>query len=298
MNTEYLKTFLALAKNGSFAQTAKDLLVAQSTISNRIRELEDAAGQKFFARNRSRSELTQAGEIFLEYAEKMLSLEERAIAQVNLTCKYSDRLALGTVYAFYDSYMCKALAPFVEDHPEISVNVIFGHSKKIIAECRMENIDIGFAHHPYQHPEYHCQLLKEDDVILITGSENQEYRGGIPASCIQELPIIYSNFLYSTTHDWLFTKCQRFQLELEIASKALPFVKNGRWYTLLDRRQAQPALDAGEIAEIPVLNGKIPPVQYYSIYNKRKEKSAAVQNFLRQLSFCCPFTENLGTAGP
>lgn len=268
MNTEYLKTFLDLAKSSSFSRTAKDNVVVQSTVSNRIRELENTVGQKLFIRAHRRIELTPAGRALLEYAEKIISLEEKAIEQANLSERYSDRLVLGTVYAFYDVCLEKALETFIDAYPRISVNVVFGHSGRIIAGCRNENIDIGFSHYPFDHPEYHCELFAEDDVILIGNAQNQIYRDGILSSMVRELPIIYSNFLYETSHNWLFSKHQQFQLELEIGIKALPFVLRGNGYTLLARRLVQDAISAGQVVEIPILDGAIPPVRYYSIRKK------------------------------
>ena len=51
MNIDYLRTFLTLAENGSFSETAKEHIVVQSTVSSRIQELEKELGQSLFIRN-------------------------------------------------------------------------------------------------------------------------------------------------------------------------------------------------------------------------------------------------------
>lgn len=48
MNIDYLRTFLTLAENGSFSETAKEHIVVQSTVSSRIQELEKELGQSLF----------------------------------------------------------------------------------------------------------------------------------------------------------------------------------------------------------------------------------------------------------
>ena len=49
MNIDYLRTFLTLAENGSFSETAKEHIVVQSTVSSRIQELEKVGAESFYS---------------------------------------------------------------------------------------------------------------------------------------------------------------------------------------------------------------------------------------------------------
>ena len=279
MNTEQLATFLSLTETGNFSQTAKDLIVAQSTISNRIRELEREVGQPLFVRSHSRTDLTQAGKALFGYAEEMVNLERKAIEEANQAAKFTGRLTLGTAYAYYDTELYKIIEAFLPQHPEISLRVVFGHSGRILSECKKGVIDIGFSHHPYYNPEYCCELIAEDAVILVTNAKNLEHCGGLPLSAMKDLPFISSNFLYGSTHNWLFSRHRQFQLEIDIAANVIRFLKQGNWYTLLARKLVEEQIASGELLEIPILDGSIPPVQYYRIY-KRTGVSAALQTWL------------------
>ena len=254
MNTEQLKTFLSIAETGNFSVSAKKMIVAQSTISKRIRELEKEVGQALFERGRAGASLTMAGKSLLEYAGRILSMEEKAIEQINRTHSFKGHLVLGTVYAYFDVYLKWLLARFLEEHPDISVQVVFGHTSRILSECLEGRADVGFTHHPYSHPEYQCELAEEDDVVLVTGEANTEWRDGISVEAVKRLPLIASNFLYASTHDWLFPRDQQFQLELDIAGHALPFLKQGKWYTMLARKMVERELATGELLEIPIRN--------------------------------------------
>ena len=86
MNIDYLRTFLTLAENGSFSETAKEHIVVQSTVSSRIQELEKELGQSLFIRSYNHAELTLAGQAFLEYAKNIVELENRAIDNRNGLC--------------------------------------------------------------------------------------------------------------------------------------------------------------------------------------------------------------------
>ena len=50
MNTESIKTFIMLSKMKNFTRTAERMYVAQSTVTNRICELENETGKKLFVR--------------------------------------------------------------------------------------------------------------------------------------------------------------------------------------------------------------------------------------------------------
>lgn len=280
MNTEQLKTFLSLAETKSFSLSAKNLILAQSTVSKRIRELEKEVGQKLFTRVHSGTILTTAGKTLLQYAEQMVNMEEKAKEQIHRKNQYQGYLVLGTVHAYFEGYLSKTLRSFIEEHPEISVNLKLNHTGDLISSVRQASLDIAFVHHPFHHPEYVCQLIEEDDVILITDFKNKTYGKGISHKEIKALPFISSNFLYSTTHSWLFPPSQQFQLEMDIAKQTLPFLKNSKWYTLLARKLAEAELQSGEFIEIPVLDAKIPPVQYYMIYRRDNAGQMAVKEWI------------------
>jgi LysR family transcriptional repressor of citA len=283
MNTAQLKTFLSLAETRNFSKSAEKLIVSQSTVSKRIQDLEKEVGQELFVRERAGIELTRAGKALLEYVEQIVNLEEKAFLQINRTSQYSGYLILGTVYAYYDLYLSKQLSRFMTLHPEISIRVKFGHSGLMLSEVGRGQIDIAFTHHPFQHPEYICKSLGDDDVILVTDAENREHGSGISYTRIKELPLLSSNFLYTTTQSWLFPRDQQFQLEVDIASCTLPLLRGQKWYTLLARKLVERQLASGELREVPVLDGNIPPVQYYLVYRKESARQTAVREWLELL---------------
>ena len=87
MNTEELKTFIFLAKVKNFTLAAEKLLIAQSTVTNRISELEKEVGKRLFSRGSKTVTLTEAGEIFLRYAERILELQDTSIEEIDACLK-------------------------------------------------------------------------------------------------------------------------------------------------------------------------------------------------------------------
>ena len=71
-----LKVFVTLAECGSFTEAAHLLGCSQPSVSQNIAQLEDASGCRLFLRNKGSVALTPAGERFLGYARRILSLYE------------------------------------------------------------------------------------------------------------------------------------------------------------------------------------------------------------------------------
>jgi len=285
LNTEQLSTFLSLVETKSFSLAAGNLFVAQSTVSKRISDLEAELGARLFTRDRSGAQLTAAGKALLEYAEQIVNMEEKAKEQIHRRNQYAGYLVIGTVFACYEAYLNEIVRVFLEKHPDISLRVNFGHSSRVIADVKRAALDVAFSHHPYDHPEYVCQLVEEDNAVLVTDAKNTVHIKGISHDKIKELPFISSNFLYATTHSWLFPQSQQFRLEMEIAKYTIPFLEGSGWYTLLARKLVEKELASGKLVEIPILDTQIPTVRYYVIYRKEGVHQMALRlwlDYLRQ----------------
>jgi len=77
-----LKTFRTVASLKSFNKAAKVLNYAQSTVSDQIRGLEEELNERLFIRSGKNIELTEPGEILMQYAQRILDIEEEAKSQI------------------------------------------------------------------------------------------------------------------------------------------------------------------------------------------------------------------------
>jgi LysR family transcriptional activator of nhaA len=74
LNYHHLRYFWTVATEGSLARAAEKLRVSQPSISEQIRELENALGEKLFQREGRNNRLTDTGRIVLGYADEIFSL--------------------------------------------------------------------------------------------------------------------------------------------------------------------------------------------------------------------------------
>src|SRR3954454_10218058 len=82
MELRQLRYFVAVARTRHFGQAAEQLHMAQSPLSQAIRQLESQIGATLFDRTTRRVDLTAAGEAFLRDAERILDALEDAQARV------------------------------------------------------------------------------------------------------------------------------------------------------------------------------------------------------------------------
>lgn len=76
MNEHQIQCVLAVAKHRSFTKAAKELFISQPTLSTNIQKIEESFGIKLFDRSSSPLRLTYAGEIFVNKAREIISLQE------------------------------------------------------------------------------------------------------------------------------------------------------------------------------------------------------------------------------
>jgi len=81
LELRHLRYFVAVADAGTFTRAAERLFVAQPTLSQQIRRLEQIVGTPLLHRRRGGVRLTAAGTVLLEAARDVLSAAGHAVAQ-------------------------------------------------------------------------------------------------------------------------------------------------------------------------------------------------------------------------
>ena len=82
MELRHLKYFQIVANERSFTKAAEKLNMSQPPLSRQIKDLENELGVKLFIRKYKNLELTEQGELFLDYANKIIDLSLESIRQV------------------------------------------------------------------------------------------------------------------------------------------------------------------------------------------------------------------------
>ena len=270
MNTEELKTFITLCKVKNFTLAAEQMLIAQSTVTNRIVELEKDVGKKLFDRASKKVVLTEEGRIFLKYAERILELQNTSVAEMNAVSAYRYKIAVGSVNATYESFVMPILDCCLHEADNVSVKVVIGHSMNLIQQLQDNVLDMVFSSIPLKRAGYECVEYDVDRLALVIGKKYNEYKDGVDEEGLKKMPYLMCDFL-SEIGEFirsLFPVDHVFKLEVDNSSKLLPYLEEGLGYSFMPYKMVKDKIDAGILEEIPLIGFKSLKVSTYLIYRQ------------------------------
>ncbi|MFO0208778.1 MAG: LysR family transcriptional regulator, partial [Betaproteobacteria bacterium] len=122
LDMDTLRAFVALADLGGLAQAGRRIGRTEAAISQQLKRLEERAGQDLFTRQGRRLKMTEAGELLLGYARRILALNDEALAAVR-GIDLSGQVRFGTSQDFGEAWLPPVLAQFRRAYPSISLEV-------------------------------------------------------------------------------------------------------------------------------------------------------------------------------
>ena len=281
MNTEELKTFIYLSKVKNFTLVAEQLFIAQSTVTNRISELEKEVGKKLFLRGSKTVKLTEAGEIFLRYAERILELQSTSIEEMNALSSHSRKFSIGAINACYEGYVKPLVDNCLKDNTVTSVKVMLGHSLDLIQHLQDNTLDMVFSAIPLKRTGFVCDVYDVDRMALVCKKGLNEYPDGITKAQLTKLPYLMCDFTLSDAGVFirsLFPQNHIFRLEVDNSSKLLPYLENGLGYTFLPYKVIKDKLENGVLEEVALQDFTAPNVTTYLIYRQSYDVTRFLEN--------------------
>jgi DNA-binding transcriptional LysR family regulator len=144
--TNLLRSFVAIVDTGSMLSATEHVFVTQSALSLQIKRLEELVQRPLFTREGRRLALTSAGEVMLDYARRVLSLHDEAIAAVS-SGKFTGPVRVGMVQDFADTLLVRVLGRFAELHPETQISARVAGTVELLGLQDRHQLDVvvGFA---------------------------------------------------------------------------------------------------------------------------------------------------------
>lgn len=144
MDYESLRIFCAVAAELSITHAATRLRRAPSNVSTRVQQLEAELGVALFIRVRRRLQLSQQGETFLGYAQRLLALEDEARQAIGGDTSGAT-LRIGSMESTAASRLPTLLAGYHARHPQVRLQLSTGPSRLLIENVRTGHIDCAFV---------------------------------------------------------------------------------------------------------------------------------------------------------
>lgn len=149
MTPARLESFLAIVDTGSARAAAQRLHVTESAVSASLAALHRELGVSLFERRGRGLRLTDAGEVFAEYARKILGLLEEGVAAARQgSCAHAGRLRLGAVTTAGEYLVPGLLAGFRRLLPDVDVTLEVGNREQTLARLADHHLDVVIAGRP------------------------------------------------------------------------------------------------------------------------------------------------------
>lgn len=160
MNLNQLQYFLTLAKLEHYTQAARELNIAQPSLSHSMNALEEELETRLFEKKGRNVVLTKYGRVFAEYVEESLHTLDTGVRKLKaITGQTSGVIDLGYIYTLGSQFVPRLVGDFMrsrEDY-EIQFNFTAGNTTEILEGLKAEKYDIAF-----------CSRMERESDILFT----------------------------------------------------------------------------------------------------------------------------------
>jgi DNA-binding transcriptional LysR family regulator len=286
MDLAQLEVFLAVARERKFSRAAEKLFRTQSAVSQSIRKLEDDVGEPLFDRSSRDGQLTDAGRILQEYAERMVNLRADAKeALVELKELHKGKLTIAA-NEFTALYLLPILGEFRRLHPMIKITVQRSLGSHIPDDVLRHNCELGVLSYDPQDSKLRSIVVYEDELIFVVPPQHP--LASAPQVSIRQLGAesFVAHIVSSPYREKVIQAFKRhktplnMEIELPTLQAIKRFVAMGNGVALVPEISVENELARGELVNIPVRELKLHR-KLRLIYRKSASLSHASRAFLK-----------------
>jgi DNA-binding transcriptional LysR family regulator len=166
VNLTFLRTFVTLAREGSFTKTAKRLHMTQPGVSQHVAKLEEHFGAALVDRGAKGFALTEAGQRLLDHGAALLEAETSLTALVGAdaadsgVCRFASPGAFGIeMYSF--------LLELNRVHRGLVVHYTYRPNSMVVEHVLDGSVDVGFATTEPRHAELSAERIDDERLCLV-----------------------------------------------------------------------------------------------------------------------------------
>lgn len=183
-----IRTFVAVARHGTFAAAGMHIGLTQSAVSAQIRNLEEALGVRLFDRTGRQALLNAAGERALPLAREMLDLFAR-MGATDEAGAHAGELRIGAIATAQTGLLADALLRLRERAPAVEPKLVPGVSLNLLSQVDAGDLDLAILiRPPFELPkELHAEVLREEAFVLVVP---RDLEGDDPLRLLAEQPLV------------------------------------------------------------------------------------------------------------
>ncbi|GAA0525722.1 LysR family transcriptional regulator [Paractinoplanes ferrugineus] len=264
-----LEILLAVARTGSLSAAGRDVGLTQQAVSARMASLEAQTGVRLAVRTTRGAELTPAGVVVAQWADRLLGVAQEVDAGLaSLREDTRSRIRVSASLTVAEQLLPSWLVSVQADARRRGVTPIqvvleATNSEHVIAQVSAGHADLGFIEGPKSPPGLRSRVVAHDELVLVVPPEHRWARrpAGVDAAELCETPLV-TREVGSGTREFLDAALRRVlgaaarpapaALELSTTAAVRAAVLAGAGPAVISRLAVTDDLRAGRLRHVPV----------------------------------------------
>lgn len=279
MDINDFRTFLEVCRTRHFGQAAKNLCVTQSTVSARIKNIEEQLGTKLFIRERNNIQLTPTGKRMQQYAEVITTSWNQARQEIGAARASRTAFTIGGLPSLWDISLQHWLNALVPAHPDIAIHAEIHGTDTLYQRITQHTMDIVFLFDHINNDMLVCQDLTNIDLILV-GSEAGL---NLNTALLNNYIMVDWGTAFVSQHAQHFADIARPHLHVSHGRIALDYLLANGGYAYLAKPMVADHIKNARLHVVP----DAPVIQRtaYAVYNRTSDKLDLVESLLTNKTF-------------
>ncbi|MEN3373469.1 LysR family transcriptional regulator [Dechloromonas sp. ZS-1] len=283
-----LQVFHAVAKHLSFTRAADALFMTQPAVTFQVKQLEEQYGTRLFERRHGSIALTPAGEVALQYAERILALSDEMDTRIGeMTGEMRGPLLVGASTTIAEFMLPRVLGEFNALYPQVRARLIVANSESIESRVSELTLDVGLIEAPSKLAGLESQVCCEDELQAVCAPDyplagmksvkprqlaDYEYISREPGSGTREITDAYFRA------NKVPVEQLKMQMELGSPEALKGVVATGLGFAIVSRAVVAKETRLGELVAVPLQ----PPLtrNLYLIHPKDRFQSRLTATFI------------------
>lgn len=245
MNLDHIWTFLEVARTGNFNRAARNLNVTQSTVSARIKALEENFGHALINRSNAGCDLTAAGHQFVSYAQGMQRLWQKSHQTVTLRPGFRSVLALSAQVSLWERLVLDWIPWMRARAPDVALRVDADYSPSQMRQLADGLLDIGVMYQPRQTPGLVIEKLLEEQLVLVATDERT-----LSSGWIEDYVFVDWGDVFLSEHAEAFPQMETAAVTVGLGALGLQYILKAGGSGYFPLRVVRPLIDDGRLFQV------------------------------------------------
>ena len=293
MDIHRLEVFCKVVELRSFTRAAKEMALAQPTVSEHIRWLESTLGEKLLDRIKGDIQPTPAGRLFYQYARNIVHTRDEALAAMRqFKSKMSGSLHIGASTIPGTYLLPRFIGSFRQKHPECRVELKISDTRATVESVAEGALELGVVGAKLANRNVVFEEIVGDELVLAVPADHRWARAGViqPEELAEEAFISRekgSGTLSVTSHVLQERGFNAGKLKvlasMDTTESVRQGIKAGIGVSILSRRAVEEDVQRGTLAIVKIAGIEFPRALYLAYHKNRRMSplAAAFHDHLR-----------------